>query len=52
MNILQKIEVFKMKEVQENKSLYPVKLLERSVYFETKRVSLRTICWTKASRVL
>jgi indole-3-glycerol phosphate synthase len=42
MNILDKIAAFKKKEVEENKSLYPVKLLERSVYFETKPVSLRT----------
>lgn len=42
MNILQKIEAFKKKEVEENQSLYPIKLLEKSVYFETKPVSLRT----------
>ena len=33
MNILDKIAAFKRKEVEENKSLYPVKLLERTVYF-------------------
>ncbi len=42
MNILDKIAAFKRKEVEENKSLYPVKLLERTVYFETKPVSLST----------
>ncbi|MBL0309817.1 MAG: indole-3-glycerol phosphate synthase TrpC [Bacteroidetes bacterium] len=42
MNILEKIASFKEKEVAENRSLYPVKLLERSIYFETKPVSLRT----------
>jgi indole-3-glycerol phosphate synthase len=42
MNTLEKIAAFKQKEVEENKSLYPVKLLERTVYFETKPVSLRT----------
>lgn len=42
MNILQKIAAFKEKEVEENRSLYPVKLLERSIYFKTPSVSLRT----------
>lgn len=42
MNILEKIAEFKIKEVEENRSLYPVKLLERSIYFKTKPVSLRT----------
>lgn len=42
MNILEKIAAFKEKEVEENRSLYPVKLLERSIYFNTKPVSLRT----------
>lgn len=42
MSILQKIAAFKEKEVAENKSLYPVKLLERSIYFDTKPVSLST----------
>ena len=41
MNILQKIVAFKEKEVDENRSLYPIKLLERSLYFNTKPVSLR-----------
>lgn len=42
MNILEKIAAFKQKEVEENRSLYPVKLLERSIYYSTKPVSLRT----------
>jgi indole-3-glycerol phosphate synthase len=42
MNILKKIEAFKKKEIEENQSLYPVKLLERSIYFNTAPVSLRT----------
>src|SRR3984957_16227437 len=41
MNILEKIAAFKIKEVDENQSLYPVKLLERSIYFKTKPVSLK-----------
>jgi indole-3-glycerol phosphate synthase len=41
MNILEKIAEFKQKEVEENRSLYPVKLLERSIYFKTKPVSLK-----------
>ena len=41
MNILEKIASYKQKEVDERKSLYPVKLLEKSIYFETKPVSLK-----------
>lgn len=41
MNILEKILAHKRTEVQERKSLYPTKLLEQSIYFETKPVSLR-----------
>src|ERR1700685_2325068 len=41
MNILQKIFAFKEKEVAESLSLYPVRLLERSLYFNTHPVSLR-----------
>ncbi len=40
MNILDKIIENKRKEVTERKSLYPLKLLEKSIYFETKPVSL------------
>jgi indole-3-glycerol phosphate synthase len=40
MNILEKIMAHKAKEVAERKSLYPVKLLESSIYFETPVVSL------------
>jgi len=42
MSILQKIVAFKEQEVAENRSLYPVKLLEKSIYFNTLPVSLRT----------
>src|ERR1700722_10381942 len=42
MNILEKIAEFKIKEVDEKRSLYPVKLLGRSIYFKTKPVSLRS----------
>ena len=41
MSILDKIIQNKFKETEERKSLYPVKLLERSIYFETKPVSLK-----------
>lgn len=41
MNILSKIVKHKIAEVDERKSLYPVKLLERSPYFETETVSLK-----------
>ncbi len=41
MNILDKIVAHKRKEVEDRKSLYPAKLLEKSIYFETPVVSLR-----------
>jgi indole-3-glycerol phosphate synthase len=41
MNILEEIIASKYKEVAERKELYPVKLLEKSIYFETKPVSLK-----------
>lgn len=41
MNILDQILEHKRKEVDEKKSLYPIKLLEQSIYFPTKPVSLR-----------
>lgn len=40
-NILQKIVAHKRREVEERKSLVPVKLLEKSIYFPTKPVSLK-----------
>lgn len=40
MNILQEIIAHKFKEVEERKGLYPVRLLEKSIYFETTPVSL------------
>ncbi|MFD2998965.1 indole-3-glycerol phosphate synthase TrpC [Pontibacter toksunensis] len=40
MNILDEIIAQKYKEVAERKDLYPVKLLEKSLYFETPCVSL------------
>lgn len=39
--ILDRIINHKKKEVERNKSLYPVKLLEQSIYFDTKPISLR-----------
>ncbi|MCW3076954.1 MAG: trpC, partial [Bacteroidetes bacterium] len=42
MNTLEKIVQQKIKEVEERKSLYPVSLLERSLYFGTAPVSLST----------
>lgn len=41
MDILEKIIAHKAKEVAERKSLYPAKLLEKSIYFSTEKVSLR-----------
>lgn len=40
-NILETILESKRAEVDERRSLYPVKLLERSIYFETKPLSLK-----------
>ena len=41
MNILDEIIASKHLEVEENKSLYPIKLLERSIFFKTETVSLK-----------
>jgi len=41
MDILQKIVAQKEKEVAERKSLYPEKLLEKSIYFQGQPVSLK-----------
>lgn len=41
MNILEKIVNQKRKEVAERKSLYPVSLLEKTIYFKTPAVSLK-----------
>ena len=41
MNILDKIIEHKHKEVAERKSLYPVKLLEQSIFFSSPTVSLK-----------
>lgn len=41
MNILDKILAHKAKEVAEKNSLVPVKLLEQSIYFDSKVVSLK-----------
>jgi indole-3-glycerol phosphate synthase len=41
MNILDQIIEHKKKEVEERKSLYPVKLLEQSIYFSTQPVSMK-----------
>jgi indole-3-glycerol phosphate synthase len=41
MNILETIKNHKLKEVEERKSLYPTKLLEKSLYFESPCVSLK-----------
>lgn len=42
MKILETIKQQKIKEVEERKSLYPVRLLEKSMYFETQCVSLKS----------
>ena len=41
MHILDEIIAHKEKEVAENKSLFPTKLLERSIYFDGQTVSLK-----------
>lgn len=41
MNTLDKIVAHKHTEVEQNQALYPVKLLEQSVYFNTPTVSLK-----------
>lgn len=41
MNILDKIIDYKRKEVYDRKELYPTKLLEQSIFFESQPVSLR-----------
>lgn len=41
MNVLEKIVAHKKQEVAERKALVPVKLLEKSVYFGTKAVSMK-----------
>src|SRR5882672_5809923 len=41
MTILDKILDHKRREVDDRKSLYPVKLLEQSIYFATPAVSLK-----------
>jgi indole-3-glycerol phosphate synthase len=40
MDILQKIVAHKRKEVEKDKSLYPIKLLEQSIFFDSPCVSL------------
>lgn len=41
MSILDLIKVSKLKDVAERKSLYPIKLLEKSIFFESECVSLK-----------
>jgi indole-3-glycerol phosphate synthase len=41
MNILDQIVAHKRTEVQENKELYPIKLLEKSTFFQAQPVSLK-----------
>ena len=41
MNILEEIIAYKKEEVRERKELYPVRLLERSIYFASPTVSLK-----------
>ncbi|MFY7919552.1 MAG: indole-3-glycerol-phosphate synthase TrpC, partial [Chryseotalea sp.] len=41
MNILEKIVEKKKEEVAQRKELYPIKLLEKSLYFPGKTVSLK-----------
>lgn len=41
MNTLEKIVIEKRKQVKEDKTLYPVELLERSIYYKSECVSLK-----------
>src|SRR5688500_19978441 len=41
MNILDEIIEYKQKEVSDRKSLYPVKLLEQSIFFSSPTVSMK-----------
>ncbi len=41
MSLLEKIIVDKQKEVQKKKSLYPIKKLEKSIYFSSSTISLK-----------
>lgn len=41
MNILEEIKQNKLKEVQTKKELYPIKLLEQSIYFSAPNVSMK-----------
>ncbi|MEP6795332.1 MAG: indole-3-glycerol phosphate synthase TrpC [Saprospiraceae bacterium] len=41
MNLLDNIRDYKLKEVEERKSLYPIKLLEKSIFFKSQCVSMR-----------
>ena len=41
MNILDQIIEYKQKEVSDAKALYPVKLLEQSIFFASPTVSLK-----------
>jgi len=41
MNILDKITEYKIREIAERKELFPTKLLEKSIYFDSPTVSLR-----------
>ena len=47
MDILSEIVANKRKEVATLKELYPIKLLEKSTYYEGKPVSLRKYLWRK-----
>jgi indole-3-glycerol phosphate synthase len=53
MNILDEIIAWKKQEVQENKELYPIKLLEKSIYFTAQPVSLQKyVCRTDLSGII
>ena len=41
MTILDEIMQFKLQEVADRKSIYPVKLLEQSIFFDSPKVSFR-----------
>ncbi len=41
-NFLEKIIAYKRKEIEKNKTLYPTKLLEQSIYFDTAAASMKS----------
>ena len=51
MDILQKIRNHKEEEVQVRKSLYPIKLLQESIYYDSEVVSYQKISVVRTNLV-